>query len=539
MSVISWRLNTDNMFFLSFNSVNYLFFLLIITIFYYFFPYKYRWTILLLASTIFYISAGIKKLPFIVFTSLIVYLSTKKINAVYEEAENTADERRLKGKERMQFLQPLKKKCRNTYVIPTIIIVVLQLCYCKCGSYVLKFIQANIYSWTLMDIVVPLGISYYTFSSIGYILDTYWRKQRPIDNFFKYLLCVSYFPQIVQGPIARYNRLADEIFEEHSFDYKQVCFGLQLMLYGYFKKLVIADRLALFTQAVFENIVDYEGLTIVIALIFSTFQLYTDFSGCMDIVRGTSQVFGIKLDHNFNHPFFSKTAAEFWRRWHITLGTWFKDYIYMPIVTSIWLSQITNFIKKKWGKDLAKKVNAAIPLAVVWLLTGLWHGTGWNYIAWGIYWGLLIIVSTIFAKQYKRLAELLHINTNTRGYQRFQMLRTFLVFTVGRLITVPGSLRNSVIAIKQIFTRFNPWIFWDGTLYKMGLDYKDLCVTILGLLLVYKISLLQEKGSVREMIAEKNILIRWMIYYIAIFSIIILGMYGVGYNASDFIYANF
>lgn len=525
--------------FLSFNSINFIFFLLIVTFVYYIVPQMLRWILLLAASTIFYISAGVEKLPFVVVTSLIVYLSAKKMNIVYEKAEKEADERGLKGKERIQFLMPIKKKCRDIYVIPTIILVVLQLCYCKFGGYLLKFIRENISSWTITDIIVPLGISYYTFSSIGYLLDIYWRKQKPIDQFFKYLLCVSYFPQIVQGPIARYNKLADEIFKEHSFDYKQVCFGIQLMLYGYFKKLVIADRLALFTEGVFGNITNYEGLTIVIALVFSTFQLYMDFSGCMDIVMGVSEILDIKLEQNFNHPFFSKSAAEFWRRWHITLGTWFKDYIYMPVVTSGWLSKITTQIKNKQGRDLAKKVNAAIPLAVVWLLTGLWHGTGWNYIVWGIYWGILIITSTIFAKQYKKLTELLHIDTTTRGYQRFQMIRTFGVFTIGRLITAPGTLRNSIIAVKQIFSSFNLWILWDGTLYQMGLDYKDLCVVFLGLLFVYKVSVFQEKGSVRELIAEKNIIFRWAIYYIAIFSIIILGMYGAGYNASDFIYANF
>lgn len=211
----------------------------------------------------------------------------------------------------------------------------------------------------------------------------------------------------------------------------------------------------------------------------------------------------------------------------------------MPVVTSGWLSKITVLVKNKRGRDLAKKVNVAIPLAVVWLLTGLWHGTGWNYVVWGVYWGTLITASTIFAKQYKRMTELLHVDTATRGYQRFQMVRTFLIFTVGRLITAPGTLENSATAVRKMFSTFNLWIFWDGTLYQMGLDYKDLCVVFLGLLFVYRVSVLQEKGSVRELVAGKNIVIRWAVYYIAIFSIIILGAYGTGYSASEFIYANY
>lgn len=524
---------------LAFNSVTFLLFLFFFFIIYYVVPNKIRWIVLLIASAIFYISAGMEKLPFIVLTAFIVFLSAGQINKLFEAAEQEADKKQLQGKERISFLMPVKQKCRNRYLIPTIILVIGILGYCKFGATFLRLIPKSIYDGAWADIIIPLGISYYTFSSIAYLLDIYWRKSKPITNYFKYLLCVSYFPQIVQGPIARYPKLSMEIFKEHSFNFKNICFGVQLMLYGYFKKLVIADRLAIFTTRVFDSITDYEGLTIAIALIFSSFQLYMDFSGCMDIVRGTSQIFDIELDKNFNHPFFSKSAAEFWRRWHITLGAWFKDYVYLPIVTSGWLTKITTTTKEKLGKEAARNLNTAIPLAIVWLLTGLWHGTGWNYIVWGIYWGILIISSTIFAKQYKKLAEFLHINTTTRGYQIFQMVRTFFLFTVGRMITALGTLENTALAAKQLFCCFNPWILWDGTLYQMGLDYKNLCVAILSLFIVRQISVLQEKSSVREMIASKNLILRWAIYYGLIFAILIFGIYGPGYNASDFVYTQF
>lgn len=374
---------------------------------------------------------------------------------------------------------------------------------------------------------------------MGYLLDVYWKKQKNINNYFKFALCVFYFPQIVQGPITRYHKLIAEIEKEHPFDYKRICFGIQLMLYGYFKKMVIADRLVLFTTEVFENLGNYEGLTIIIALIFSTFQLYMDFSGCMDIVRGTSQIFGIELDKNFDHPFFSKSVAEFWRRWHITLGTWFKDYVYLPVATSRWEKRVFIYIKERYGIHRANAFNVAIPLAVVWILTGIWHGTGWNYVVWGIYFGAIIITSTLLAKSYQKLIEKIGLDTKSRGYQLYQVVRTFILFVIGRMIVAPGSLNATGLLIRQIFSRFNPWIFWDGTLYTLGLDYKELCVCILGLLFVLKISSLQEKDSVREMIANKNIIVRWCIYYGAVFSIIILGMYGARYDAQNFIYANF
>ena len=370
-------------------------------------------------------------------------------------------------------------------------------------------------------------------------MDVYWRKQKCISNYFKFALCVFYFPQIVQGPIARYHKLIAEFEKRHPFDYKRVCFGIQLMLYGYFKKTVIADRLVLFTTEVFENVGNYEGLIIVIALIFSTFQLYMDFSGCMDIVRGTSQIFGIELDRNFDHPFFSKSVAEFWRRWHITLGTWFKDYIYLPVATSRWEKRIFLCVKEKYGINIANAFNIAIPLTVVWILTGIWHGTGWNYVVWGIYFGGIIISSALLTKSYQKLIRRTGLDIKSKGYQLYQIIRTFVLFTIGRMFVAPKSLKATGKMIKQIFARFNLWIFWDGSLYTLGLDYKDFCVCILGLLLVWKISRLQEKGSVREMIANKNIVIRWCVYYGAIFAIIILGMYGTGYDAQSFVYVNF
>lgn len=432
-----------------------------------------------------------------------------------------------------------KRKCRNRFLIPALSLVVGVLVYCKFAE-ILSDILWQVFTLDISwNVVVPLGISYYTFSSVGYLLDVYWKKAEHIGNYFKFLLCVLYFPQLVQGPIARYNRLEKELFMEHLFDYKQVCFGLQLMLYGYAKKMILADRLSLYTSAVFGNLQSYEGLVILVAVFASVFQLYMDFSGCMDIVCGASQIFGIKLDQNFQHPFFSTSTAEFWRRWHITLGTWFKDYVYMPVAVSKWLIKLITKIRNTFGKRAAKIVNTAVPLLIVWLLTGIWHGTGWNYVVWGLYYGTIIICSTLLAERYKKLADFLHIDRTTKLYRIFQMVRTFFVFAGGRLITAPGTLENAWTAVKQMIGSFNPWIFWDGTLYGMGLDYKDWCVVVIGLLLVRQISILQEKGSVREMIARRNIVLRWMVYYGAFFAILIFGMYGAGYNASDFIYGNF
>ena len=526
--------------FIAFNSLNYIFFLALWIALFYVYPVKSRWIILLLASVTFYIFAGVEKFPFILGTSLIVWFCAGRISRAYEAAEVEVRERRLTGKERAQFMAACKRKNRNRWLLPAIAILLGVLCYCKFFERLTAGISALLGTGTInWNVIVPLGISYYTFSSLGYLLDVYWRKAPYEKNYFKFALCVFYFPQIVQGPIARYQRLMPQFFRENRFDFRRVCFGIQLMLYGYFKKMVIADRLAIFTGYVWNHITAYEGLVFPITLVFSTFQLYADFSGCMDIVRGTSQIFGIELDQNFDHPFFSKSTAEFWRRWHITLGTWFKDYVFLPVASSMWLIRLTSKIKKKFGRTIARYAATAIPLMSVWILTGLWHGIAWNYLAWGMYFGGIIICSTIFGPLYQRLNKKLAIDTASKGWVHFQMLRTFLVFMFGRLIVVPGNLHLSWAVVKRTFRCFNPWILWDGTLYGMGLNYKNLCVAFLSLLLVRKISMMQEQGSVREYIAGKNIVLRWAIYYAAIFAILIFGIYGPGYDAKDFIYMQF
>ena len=524
---------------MSYLSIVFILFLIITTLLYYFLPDRVRWCILLLASSVFYLCAGYDKFLIVIVTSVVIWTASHVISRQYNRMEQEIAEQELSGKEKAAMLAKHKRKCRNFLLLPALCLVIGVLAYCKFAT-MLEEALWNLFSYPIsLEVIVPLGISYYTFSSIGYLLDVYWRKTKHISNYFRFLLCVLYFPQIVQGPIARYNRLEKELFKEHTFDYKQVCFGMQLMLYGYAKKMILADRLALYTSQVFGNLRSYEGLVVLIAIFASVFQLYMDFSGCMDIVCGASQIFGIPLDRNFQHPFFSTSTAEFWRRWHITLGTWFKDYVYMPVAVSKWLIKLITKIRNKFGKEPAKVVNTVIPLLIVWLLTGIWHGTGADYVLWGLYYGLIIICATVFAGQYKRLAEILHVDMTTKSYRVFQMVRTFLVFAGGRLLTAPGSVSNTVMAVRQMFRSFNPWIFWDGTLYGMGLDYKDWCVVIIGLLIVRRVSILQECGSVREMIASRNIVLRWLVYYGAFFAILIFGMYGPGYNASDFIYGNF
>lgn len=486
-------------------------------------PIRYRWIVLLCASVIFYCSWGIEKLPFVLATTLLAFFAAKYMDKRYEALENYLAEHQIGKEEKRKLQQETKKQCKKVLLI-TVACILLVLIYVKTGG---------------KSAIVPLGISYYTLSVIGYLADVYWKKEKAEKNFLHFALFVLYFPKILQGPLSRHKYLGKQLVEGHAFDYKRFCYGLQLMLWGYFKKLVIADRLSQFVTEVFTNYREYSGIILIFGAFFGTLQLYCDFSGCMDMAAGMSEVLGINLEKNFNHPFFSRSAAEFWRRWHITLGNWFKDYIYMPLVVSPRLMKIAQKVKKIWGNRAGKAVVSIIPLSVVWLLTGIWHGTGMNYVMWGIYWGVLIIVSTVFEPEIKRLTKFLHINTEAHSFKIFQMIRTFLLFSIGRIITIPGDLRVTGEIFKKIVTELNIWELFDGTLYTVALNRPNFILVIICILLLWVVSMLQEKGSVRDMFAEINLVICWGIYYIALFAVIILGVYGAGFNAGSFIYMNY
>lgn len=503
----------------------FLFFAAAVVFIYYILPGRCQWLVLLAASLVFYMTYGWTRIPFVVISAMAAYMGAKKMEMIRQCVEDAGT---------------AKKQCRRV-LEACIAVIVSLLVYAKIGTWVIRSMAAFL-PWEqgkTMEAVVALGISYYTFSLVSYLADVYWKKDKAEKNFLRLLLFAIYFPKVLQGPISRHKNLALQLWEEHRFDYREFCFGLQLMVWGYFKKMVIADRMAILVNTVFDNIGNETGAHLLVASCFSVFQLYCDFSGCMDIAGGFSQVLGLRLEANFNHPFFSKSVAEFWRRWHITLGTWFKDYIYMPLVISPRMIRVSQKVRKQCGMRAGRAVMMVIPLAVVWLLTGLWHGTGWNYIVWGAYWGGMIIISNIFAPEMKKLTAFLRINTETGSWKLFQMVRIFCLFMVSRMLTAPGDLRKSGEIFRRILLEFHPEGFFDGSLYTIGLDRPNFILAVVCILVLWSVAMLQERSSVRERIAGSNIVFRWMIYYIAIFAVLIFGIYGPGYDVASFIYMNF
>lgn len=488
-------------------------------------PLKWRWFLLLINSLVFYCSWGILLLPFVAGAVLLSWGTALLIERKYLQLDQDLKVGIGTDKaEQNKQKQKVKKQCKYLVWIAVSILIVM--------------LAASKMHW--ISIGVPLGISYYTMSLIGYMADVYWRKEKAEHNYFSLLLFAVYFPKILEGPISKHRLLAAQLKEGHRFDYQRFCFGLQRILWGYFKKLVIADRLNILVSAVFSDYENYHGAVFLVAAIFGAFQLYCDFSGCMDIALGTSEIFGISMEENFNRPFFSRSAAEFWRRWHITLGAWFKDYVYMPLVISPALMKISGKIRKKAGKRAGKAFITIVPLMTVWILTGVWHGTGWNYVVWGLYWGSIIICSTVFEPELSRIPELLHLDKEKKGYQRMQMIRTFFLFVGSRLLTLPANLQITWCIFRKIVKKIAPWELLDGTLYTLGLERPEFIFVVMALLALLYISRQEEMGvSFRKKIAEFPIWCRWSVYYGALIIVIIFGVYGAGYSAGAFVYMNY
>lgn len=503
---------------------------------------KTRQFVIFLGNVVFYCSNGVYGLFILTATTMVVYVSSRAIERVYAHYDEEKTD--MTPKEQAALFSKYKKHSRKTLWYALFCIVGV-LAYVKAGRYLGWEEIESFRHFRLKTVLIPLGLSYYTFSSIGYLLDVYWRKTKCEHNIFKLFLCMTFFPHIVQGPISKYQKVMKQFDGLPGFQYENVCFGLQLFLWGIFKKIVIADRLALYTGTVAASLSDFAnpsafaGVEVFLAIILGTIQLYADFSGCMDMVCGISQCLGISLEQNFNHPFLSKSAAEFWRRWHITLGTWFKDYIYMPIATSPRFLKLAAKIRKKYGKRAGQNFSTAVPLIVVWFLTGMWHGTGNDYLAWGLYWGVLLILSNLVAPELKKINESLHIRTESFGFRLFQMFRTFALFCIGRTFTMAGSLAGCWNLWRSFFAEHRLWALFDGSLYTHGLDQKNFYIALVGIMLMLGVDILQERTRIRETLARQPLVFRWAVYHASILVILIFGMYGNGYDASSFIYRGF
>ncbi len=507
-------------------SLHFLLFFTISLVLYYVLPQKYQWVALLLYSICFFLlSATPYTIVYLVISLLSTTICVRKIAVFKEEKKD--------------------KKAKNALTIGIMInLGILGLLkysdfFVSNMNLVSSFLNM---SFTIpgIELLAPMGISFYTMQILGYLLDAYWGIIVPEKSFLKNALFIGYYPQLTSGPIARYQQVNEQLYSGHKFDQQAITFGLWRILWGFFKKMVLSARIGIVVDTIYNDTVTYQGLYIWLAAALFMMQLYTDFSGCMDIILGVSECYGIQLPENFRTPFFSRSIQEFWQRWHITLGAWLKDYILYPILRSNTWRKMGKWMKAHWGKKAAKQIPAYLGMLCVWLLIGLWHGGKWKYIfGQGIWFWFLIMMSQVMEPVFQKIRSVLKINTECFSWHLFQSLRVFCLVCFGNMFFRLDGLIATLRTMKLGFATWNPEIFLDDSLYKLGLDQKNFHLMVLGLGVLLLVSVLQEKGSVREQLAKQNIAFRWLVLFALIFSVLVFGMYGPGYDAQSFIYEAF
>ena len=390
------------------------------------------------------------------------------------------------------------------------------------------------------NILMPVGISFYTLQAIGYMADVYWGKIRAEENMEKTALFLAFFPQIMEGPICRYQDTCDTLYEGRPLQMNNLTDGYIRIFWGLFKKTVIADRLAIGVDAIFGNYASYSGSMIVFAAVAYTIQLYMEFSGCMDIIIGSGQLFGVKLPENFRQPFSAQSAAEFWRRWHITLGTWFKTYIFYPVSMSSPVKKWNQYGRKHFGKYITMLGTSAIALFPVWMCNGLWHGARWSYTFYGMYYFSLIRVGIAVEPVRDRILKILHISPEFQGLKYMRIAKTWVIIFVGELFFRADGLRAGVHMFRSIFRNFQLSNLWDGSLLNLGMSRADLVAVMAGCIVVAIVGSAKERGiRVRNSLDKKPVFIRWSIYYALILAVIVIAAYGDDYQVVDMIYAGF
>lgn len=494
---------------MSLTSTLFFLFLIISLVIYYNVSIKSRWIVLLIASLIFYCSYSVTALLYVLASSLSVYFATNHI----EKHENKSERRRI--------------------VILTMIFDFGILACLKYGeAFFLKYQDGEIGMG--FSLIVPIGISFYTFQLVGYLLDVYWKRDSSEKNYLKLLLFTIYFPQIIQGPISRHKALSVQFDEGKTLDFYNLKYGIQLIIWGMFKKLVIADTIKTAANEVLHNPGIYTGSTVIFGLLAYSVELYMDFSGGIDVIRGASQCFGIDLVDNFRRPFFSQSIQEFWRRWHITLGTWMKDYLFYPMALSKTMNELGKKCQKLFGRKIGRKIPICIENIVVFLVVGIWHGPSMHFVVYGLYNGLIIAMSTLLEPLYDKIYGVTRLKRDAVYMRIFRILRTFILVNIGWLFDDVDSLQSSVLLAKNALLPNNT--FYDVT-YLGLLKYQYLYVAI-GLAIVLVVSILQEKGiNVRQRIDRMPYLVKMGLWLILIFMIPIMGWDPS--VAGGFMYANF
>ena len=519
--------------------------LITLCIIYFLIPKRFRWMLLLVGSIGFYAYSGPLNLIYIAVTALSTYLITLKMEKMAAAAKETvtAHKSEWSRDEKKAFKEKEKSK-RFRWLVLCLILNFGMLAVVKYGAFTLHNINTVI-GWfggsrrlPVRKFLLPMGMSFYLFQTMGYAIDVYREKYPAEKNFARLGLFVSFFPQLIQGPISRYDDLAKGLYAGNGYDPKRVTLGVQRILWGYFKKVALADRVMPAVTALISNTDQHQGMYVLMGILYYTLRIYADFTGGIDITIGIGQVLGIPITENFNRPFFSKNITEYWRRWHITLGTWFKDYLFYPISVCQPMLKLSKWSREKLGKNVGKYLPVYVSTIAVWFVTGLWHGAAWNFIVWGLMNAVVILISERLTPLYNKFHKK-YAWSNTRAYDGFMALRTTFLMGLLRMFDCYLDVPLTFKMFGTMFYKWNPQILWDGSLMKLGLSKPDYLVLGVGIVLLFTASMLGRRGSVRERLYDKSKFLSCCMTVALLLIVVVFGAYGIGYDSSQFIYNQF
>lgn len=480
-----------------FNSLHFVFFFPLVVAIYFSIPQRYRWGLLLAASYYFYMCWKAEYIFLIILSTVIDYYAANRMGK-----QSTRRERR-------------------PYLILSLVANLGLLFAFKYFNFFSEsvrvlFDSVNIfYDAPAFDLLLPVGISFYTFQTLSYTIDVYRDQRKPERHFGVFALYVSFFPQLVAGPIERSTRLLPQFFEKHEFDYRRVTDGLKLILWGFFKKVVIADRLAVVVDQVYNNPYNYEGVSIIVATYFFAFQIYCDFSGYSDIAIGTAQVLGYDLMQNFRIPYYSKSISEFWKRWHISLSSWFRDYLYIPLGGS-------RVSKWRWYPNLM----------ITFVVSGLWHGANWTFVIWGGLHGLYLVASILTERTRAGVYRFFNLNVNSFPIRLFRILITFHLVCLAWIFFRANNVTEAWYLVTHLFSNIQ---FKFGG-YQLGMPRNEIILSMVLIGVMEMVHLVQRRIDFRVVLNGQKVWFRWAVYYVAVGCILALGAYN---NSSQFIYFQF
>lgn len=500
-----------------FNSIDFLIFFPIVLLIYFVLPAKVRYIWLLLSSYYFYMCWNPVYALLIAASTGITYLCGMAIGYFMDQIKQKEE----KGKKWVKLI-----------VIFGILSNMGILVYFKYTNFLIESISPvlkffHIKEVPVFDIMLPVGISFYTFQALGYMIDVYKGEIKAEKNFLKYALFVSFFPQLVAGPIERSKNLLNQIKEEPEhklWNYERVTSGLITMLWGFFLKLVIADRAAVLVDTVFLGYEQYQMTALWAGAIGFAIQIYCDFAGYSTIAVGAARVLGFELMNNFNAPYFAQSVADFWHRWHISLNTWFRDYLYIPL-----------------GGSRCSKWKNYRNILITFGVSGLWHGADWTYIIWGLLNGMYQIIEKEFQPFIRKLNMKCHTKTNSFGYKFIRMLFVFILVDLAWIFFRSDSLYQAIHYIQRMFSYQDWWSLYNMSIYSLGLDVREINILFMGVVILFSVDLLQYKKhiSISTFLQDQWIGFRWIALFILLFSCVVFGCYGPGFNSEQFIYFQF